>query len=72
MRTINTLDITRKEQSMITQHRYNLQGDVTYEGLSTDDKPTEDVAPNALFLELDTGDFFFWEKDAQMWVKVGG
>ena len=57
---------------MITQHRYNLQGDVTYEGLSTDEKPTEEIAPNALFLELDTGDFFFLDEDSNQWIKVGG
>ena len=54
---------------MITQNRYDLQGDTTYEGLSTDNKPTENVPMNALFLELDTGDFYYW--DGSAWNKVG-
>ena len=55
---------------MITQNRYDLSGDDTYEGLSTDEKPTEDVVMNALFLELDTGDFYYF--DGSEWKKVGG
>ena len=44
---------------------------VTHEfmGLSTDDKPTE-VGVNSLFLELDTGDFYYF--DGEEWQKVGG
>lgn len=40
-----------------------------YKGLSTDAKPT--TAPvNSLFLELDTGDFYYF--DGENWQKVGG
>ena len=39
-----------------------------YRGLSTDSKPTE-AGENALFLEVDTGDFYGWNGTA--WVKVG-
>lgn len=39
-------------------------------GLSTDTKPTEDIATNTLFLELDTGDYFYF--DGTTWAKVGG
>lgn len=46
---------------MITRNRYNLQGDTCYQGLSTDEKPTENVPINSLFLELDTGDFYYAE-----------
>lgn len=53
----------------ITRNRYNLQGDTCYQGLSTDSKPTEDVPLNALFLELDTGDFYYY--DGSTWTKVG-
>lgn len=38
-------------------------------GLSTDTKPTEDVDINTLFLELDTGDFYYF--DGTEWSKVG-
>lgn len=40
-----------------------------YLGLSTDTKPTNAEA-NALFLELDTGDFYYF--DGTAWAKVGG
>lgn len=38
-------------------------------GLSTDTKPTEGIAVNALFLELDSGDFYYF--DGAAWAKVG-
>lgn len=40
-----------------------------YKGLSTDPKPT-DCAENSLFLELDTGDFYYFTGDS--WEKLGG
>lgn len=39
-----------------------------YRGLSTDEKPTE-AAANALFLEVDTGDFYSF--NGTTWAKVG-
>lgn len=39
-------------------------------GLSGDTKPT-DVEINTLFLELDTGDFYYFDTDDD-WHKVGG
>lgn len=39
-----------------------------YKGLSTDTKPT-DCAVNSLFLELDTGDFYYF--NGTTWAKVG-
>ena len=55
----------------------NVDGDATksYEfcGLSTDTKPTEidgkAIEVNSLFLELDTGDFYYF--DGEDWSKVG-
>ena len=41
-----------------------------YCGLSTDTKPTAGVSTNALFLDLDTGDFYYFNGTA--WAKVGG
>lgn len=38
-----------------------------YRGLSTDTKPT-DADINALFLEVDTGDFYYY--DGSEWAKV--
>ena len=40
-----------------------------YRALSTDNKPTEAKA-NALLLEVDTGDFYYF--DGESWRKVGG
>ena len=53
---------------MITENRYDVAG-TCYQGLSTDNKPTENVVLNALFLELDTGDFYYFDGDS--WEKVG-
>ena len=41
-----------------------------YMGLSTDTKPTEDIQENTIFLELDTGDFYYF--DGTNWQKIGG
>lgn len=41
-----------------------------YRGLSSDTKPTENVQENSLFLELDTGDFYYFADGD--WSKVGG
>ena len=38
-------------------------------GLSTDNKPTN-VGVNSIFLELDTGDFYYLDDD-ETWKKVG-
>ncbi len=48
----------------------NLGSNVVYEysGLSSDTKPS-DVPANTLFLELDTGDFYYF--DGTDWAKVG-
>lgn len=40
-----------------------------YRGMSTDDKPA-DADINALLLEVDTGDFYYF--DGENWDKVGG
>lgn len=41
-----------------------------YSGLSTDSKPVENVGVNSLFLELDTGDVYYF--DGVDWSEVGG
>ena len=40
-----------------------------YKGLSTDKKPTA-CAVNSLFLELDTGKFYYF--DGSEWKEIGG
>lgn len=48
-------------------------GDFEFKGLSTDSKPTSwkgsTIANNSLFLELDTGDVYYFNGSA--WAKVG-
>ena len=41
-----------------------------FKGLSTDTKPTDGVEVNSMFLELDTGDLYYYDGDT--WAKVGG
>ena len=52
---------------MITKTGTNTMAE--YFGLSTDTKPTETAEINSLFLELDTGDFYYF--DGSQWKKVG-
>lgn len=40
-----------------------------YMGLSTDTKPAE-AEVNSIYLELDTGDFYYF--DGTNWLKIGG
>ena len=53
----------------VTVKNVELFDNYEFMGLSTDNKPTEDVAINSLFLELDTGDFYYF--DGEEWNKVG-
>ena len=39
-------------------------------GLSSDTKPAENIEVNSLFLELNTGDIYYFTGSA--WAKVGG
>lgn len=48
----------------------NQPNDYDLKGLSTDTKPIENIAVNSLFLELDTGDFYYFDED-HTWKKVG-
>ena len=58
---------------MITVRKVEMtNGDDYYEisGESTDTKPSEKIGVNSMFLELDTGDFYYF--DGENWAKVGG
>ena len=52
---------------MVTLEDCQQAGSYEYKGLSTDTKPT-DCAVNSLFLELDTGYFYYF--DGSTWVKT--
>lgn len=53
---------------MVTNNTNKANGEHEYKGLSTDTKPTS-CAVNSLFLELDTGNFYYF--DGEEWQKVG-
>ena len=55
---------------MITDRLSHATNYVELEGLSTDDKPTENIAVNSKFYELDTNDAFYF--DGEAWAKIGG
>ena len=50
------------------RHNADANGYCEFSGLSTDPKPTN-CGVNSLFLELNTGDFYYW--DGESWEKVG-
>ena len=54
---------------MVTTNDNKALNEHEYKGLSTDTKPTS-CAVNSLFLELDTGDFYYY--DGEEWAKIGG
>ena len=57
----------------VTSHNERPFGYKEYAGLSTDNKPTENVAINSMFFELDTGDFYYYTGETgEEWAKVGG
>lgn len=43
----------------------------TYYGLSTDVKPTEDVANGSAFLEMDTSKLYFFDQQNALWREWG-
>lgn len=40
-----------------------------YAGLSTDTKPTDGIATGAIFVEVDTGNVFFFNENGKTWVE---
>lgn len=54
---------------MVTLNDCRQLGEHEYKGFSTDTKPTS-CAVNSIFLELDTGNFYYF--DGEEWQKIGG
>ena len=54
---------------MITIQKYRFGGAYELKGLSTDIKPVDHIGVNSLFLELDTGLFYYF--DGTAWNRVG-
>ena len=42
---------------------------VAFKGLSTDTKPA-DATNGSSFLEMDTGDMYYWDADSEAWIKA--
>ena len=44
----------------------------TYEfrGLSTDDKPVENVGNGSVFIEIDTGKVFIFDEQNKLWKEI--
>ena len=43
-----------------------------FAGLHTDEKQTANVATGSTFLEVDTGDVYFFDGENSTWIKAGG
>lgn len=41
-----------------------------YRGLSTDTKPTTNVANGSTYLEMDTGDVYLWDAENEQWREI--
>ena len=41
-------------------------------GLSTDDKPTDNVANGSMFIEMDTGGVHFFDAENEEWLMFNG
>ena len=53
----------------VTSRDQRMGNDYSFKGLSTDEKPTEGVAVNSIFWELDTNDNYYF--DGEDWQKIG-
>ena len=53
----------------ITMRDQRMSDNYSFMGLSTDNKPEENVGVNSLFWELDTNDTYYF--DGEEWLKVG-
>lgn len=43
---------------------------VELRGLSTDPKPTEGIENGSIFIEIDTGKFFMYDGENQLWKEI--
>lgn len=44
---------------------------VTLLGLSTDSKPTTNIANGSVFIEMDTSKIYFFDADGAQWIEWG-
>lgn len=59
---------------MITTYRKNTlikdKAELELRGLSTDEKPTEDVANGTTFIEIDTGKIYMYDLENEEWKEI--
>lgn len=59
---------------MITAYRKNTlikdKAELELRGLSTDSKPTEDVANGTTFIEMDTGKIYMYDLENEEWKEI--
>ena len=59
--------------TVIKQEQFTQEKDLVHvECLSTDTKPTAGIVNGSLCLELDTGDFYYFDGTDDTWKKIGG
>lgn len=58
---------------MVSVNRRVLYGSVYHDVrcLSTDDKPTDDIVNGSTLIEIDTGDKYLFDADANEWNPAG-
>lgn len=61
--------ITKQRVGIVFSEDEMIVNSYLWKGLSSDEKPTEGVAVNDEFIELDTGDKYYF--DGEVWQKAG-
>lgn len=61
--------ITKRRIGLVFSNDEIIVDSYDWKGLSTDEKPTNGVAVNDEFKELDTGDKYYF--DGEVWQKAG-
>lgn len=59
---------------MITVYRENglvngTEVELEYRGLSTDEKPTENIPNGTVFIEIDTGTVYMFDSENEQWME---
>ena len=64
--------ITYKVKEIVQIGREKSISRVRIHGLSTDPKPTENVANGSEFIEQDTGKLYHFDESGKVWLPYGG
>lgn len=61
--------VTTENGAQLINTRYRRP--VTLFGLSTDVKPSDNIANGSTFIEMDTGTLYFYDAENQEWLEWG-